>query len=643
MCGIAGSLALRGSAVEPGLVARMTARLAHRGPDDTGLFDGGACQLGHTRLSILDAGGGRQPMSNERGDVVVAFSGRVYNFAALRHELDGRGHRFRTRSDAEVIPHAYEEWGEAATERLSGMFAFALWDAARRRLVLARDRLGVKPLYYSLDGDRLLFASELKALLASERIERRLDPEALHDFLSLLSPPAPRALLAGLSVLEPGSTLTVTDGRVVLRRYFEPRLAPDDALDEASALGALEERLAAALRDQAIADVPVGAFLSGGIGSSLLVALLATGRAEPLQTFTVGFHVDCDGRAVEEWPVARTVARRFGTRHRELRVPAGSADAALLGRVLDHFDQPFGDRSAIPTWLAARETRRFVKTVLSGDGGDDLFGGHSSYRIASQLSALRWIPSPARRAFAAAARLAMAPPCRALRELGGRFAEALALSGLSASEAVATLRSCFDEPAKAALYRPEHARRVFGYRTADRFAVDTAGHADLPAALAACDLRHRLPGGVLCRLDMMSMCHGLEVRVPLLDERVVDLALRLPPSLRLRGGVTKVLLRRAAERWLPRAEAERPRASFAAPLPPVDGEAMRALVDETLLSPEPRLGAILHLPAVRAYARAVAGDGAGRAMGGLPHAQLEQRVYALVALERWMQRWDVAV
>ncbi len=340
MCGIAGAFD-PARPVEAEVVERMTERIGHRGPDDSGLFadPSGACRLGHTRLSLIDLDGGRQPMSNERGDVTVVFNGEIYNFAELRADLIRRGHRFRTRSDTEVIPHAYDEWGTACVERLRGMFAFALWDAPRRRLLLARDRLGVKPLYWARDGERVLFASELKSILAGGKLERRLDAEALHDYLSLLVPLAPQTLFQGVRALEPGTMLVIEPGRATVRRYWEPEARPDEALGEEAALGALEEALRATLRDQIVADVPVGAFLSGGIDSSLLVAFLSEARSQPLDTFTVGF----DERAHDEAPFARAVARRFGTRHHELRVAADAAGPELVATVLDQFDQPFAD------------------------------------------------------------------------------------------------------------------------------------------------------------------------------------------------------------------------------------------------------------------------------------------------------------
>ena len=614
----------------------MTERLAHRGPDDLGVFRDDPAALGHTRLSLIDLEGGRQPMGDGQGEVTVVFNGEIYNFASLRRELEALGHCFRTRSDTEVIPHAWRQWGEGCVERLRGMFAFALWDARTRTLVLARDRLGIKPLYYTVAGERLLFASELKALFAGAPLPRRLDAEALHDYLTLLVPWAPRTLFAGVSALEPGALLVVRDGCFAPRRYWEPRLQPDPSLDEASALDAFEARLQETLRDQIVADVPVGAFLSGGIDSSLLVAYLAPARREPLDTFTIGF----DDVRVDESSFARVVAERFGTRHHELRVRLGDGGAALVERVLDQFDQPFGDSSAIPTWLVAQKTREHVKTVLSGDGGDELFGGYTMYRVAAQVGRLRRWPEAARRGVAVAAwAAALAGQSETARKLN----KALALAGLSAAEALCALRTYFDEPGKRRLYRPEQAQRVAGLRTADRFADELARQradaSDLPTALAACDLRHRLAGDMLCKVDMMSMSHGLEVRVPLLDERIVDLALRLPPSLRLRGRVTKYLLRRAARRRLPAVIARKPKGGFEIPLRSAAGVDLGGLVADTLEARDPRLGALFDKRALRDYACAFR---AGRPPDGVSRWQLDQRVYALVALERWMRRWDVS-
>jgi asparagine synthase (glutamine-hydrolysing) len=352
-------------------------------------------------------------------------------------------------------------------------------------------------------------------------------------------------------------------------------------------------------------------------------------RARPLDTFTIGF----DDSALDEAPFARAVAERFGTRHHELTVGAGDATPDVVTQVLDHFDQPFADSSAIPTWLVARETRRFVKAVISGDGGDELFGGYVAYQTAARLATLRRIPSPARSALAACTRalgLLGAP------DLERRLQKALAIARLSPGEALAALRSYFDEPAKAALYRPEQARRVAGHRTSDYFSVDA--RSDLASAMATCDLSHRLAGDMLCKVDMMSMWHGLEVRVPLLDERIVDLALEIPPHLKLRRGVTKYLLRRAARRRLPERVVTKPKGGFVLPLRRAAGPAMTRLLDETIGAPRPRLAEIMRPEALAAYARAYRGE----VQLDLSRWQLEQRVFALVALERWLGRAQVS-
>jgi asparagine synthase (glutamine-hydrolysing) len=321
-------------------------------------------------------------------------------------------------------------------------------------------------------------------------------------------------------------------------------------------------------------------------------------------------------------------------------VRLGDGGSALVARVLDQFDQPFGDSSAIPTWIVAQKTREHVKTVISGDGGDELFGGYTIYRTAAQLGRLRRWPRPARHVLQLAS---WATAFAGGRETARQLDKALALAGLSAGEALCALRSYFDEADKRALYRPEQAARVAGLRTADRFGGELgrarAGAADLPTALAACDLRHRLAGDMLCKVDMMSMSHGLEVRVPLLDERIVELALRLPPSLRLRGGVTKYLLRRAARRRLPAAIATKPKGGFEIPLNSAAGVDLGPLVADTLESPSPRMGTLFDTRVLGAYARAFA---ARRPPDGMSRWQLDQRVYALVALERWMRRWEVS-
>ena len=332
MCGIAGCVSLDGRPVDVRLVERMVASLGHRGPDGTGVFDGGSAVLGHTRLALMDLTGGHQPMGNEAGDVMVAFNGEIYNFATLRNELMLLGHHFATRADTEIIPHAFEQWGGSAVERLRGMFAFALWEAKPQRLTLVRDRLGIKPLYYAVVDQLLLFSSEIKAILAVDRIEPRVDPVALHDYLSLLGPLAPQTLFSTVRALEPGTLLTVADGHLRMRRYWEPRWQNEDRIDVHQAEELLEERLQDVLRDQVVADVPVGAFLSGGIDSSLLVSFLAGSGRNALETFTVGF----DERDYDESSFAQQVARRFATHHHELRIgrDAASGDHPRCARSL---------------------------------------------------------------------------------------------------------------------------------------------------------------------------------------------------------------------------------------------------------------------------------------------------------------------
>ena len=510
----------------------MSATLVHRGPDSDGELLDGPVGLAARRLSIIDLEGGDQPIANEDGTVHVVQNGEVYNFRELRAELEQAGHRFSTRSDTEVLVHLYEEHGEGFAERLRGMFAVAIWDSRRRRLVVARDRFGIKPLYYRDASGELMFASELRALPRGE-----VDPDALEAFLAFNSVPAPLSIFAGTNKLPAGHLLVWQDGETRVERYARP--VPADVRDEDSA--ELAEELRARLRDSVrahlIADVPVGVLLSGGVDSSLLAALAAQESGEAVHTFSIGF----EERSFDELGDARSVASMYGTRHEELTLRPDAA--LLLPRLAETFDEPFADSSALPTYLVSELAARHVKVALSGEGGDELFGGYYTY--AADLLALRVgrfvpgvkplverLPSSSRRA--------------SFDYKAKRFVRGAALPPLERHHA---WKEIFSPDVRAEL-----TGRRSGYDPVDllRARFEETEGAELLTRLQDVDLGTYLVDDLLVKTDRASMAHSLEARVPYLDPVVAGLAQSLPTRLKVRGLRKKVLLRKAAAPLLPR-------------------------------------------------------------------------------------------
>jgi asparagine synthase (glutamine-hydrolysing) len=512
----------------------MSAKLVHRGPDSDGTFASGQAALAARRLAIIDLETGDQPIANEDGTVHVVQNGELYNYRELREELERDGHRFRTHGDTEVLVHLYERDGLAFARRLRGMFAVALWDAARRRLVLARDRYGIKPLYYRSDGDGLEFASELRALPRGE-----IDLDALEAFLAFNSIPAPLTIFREARKLPPGHLLVWEGGQARLERYARPAPAPVEELredDEAELIEELRSRLRDSVRAHLVSDVPVGVLLSGGIDSSALAALAAQEISEPVRTFSIGF----EERSFDELSDARLVAKRYGTRHRELVM---RPDAALLLPALaEAFDEPFADSSALPTYLVSRLAAEDVKVALSGEGGDELFGGYYTY--VADLLALR-AGSLARLARPLVERLPTSTARASFDYKAKRFVRGADLPPLERHH---SWKEIFSADARAELTgRRNGFDPVDLYR--ERFAE--TDRAELLARLQDVDLGLYLVDDLLVKTDRASMAHSLEARVPYLDPAVTNLALALPTRHRVRGLRKKVLLRKAVAPLVP--------------------------------------------------------------------------------------------
>jgi asparagine synthase (glutamine-hydrolysing) len=562
MCGIAGELRVTiGERASAARVAAMCDAMVHRGPDDRGQFTSDEVALGMRRLSIVDVAGGRQPLASEDGSVQVVCNGEIYNHAVLRAELTARGHRFRTQSDVEVIAHLYEEEGPDAAARLEGMFAFALWDARAHRLLLGRDPIGIKPLYVAETAERLLFGSEAKCLLAGG-LEPRLDAQALHDYLTLGYVPDPASIFAGVRQLAPGHVLVAEPGRGGGRtrevRYWHLR-GHVDAGDERPAAAwqaELLETLRAAVESHLMSDVPLGVFLSGGLDSGTIVALMHELGVHPIRTFTIGF----GDRSYDELHLARQVAERYGTEHHELVVRPDAA--TLLPTLTRHFDEPFADSTALPVWYVSELARRHVKVVLCGEGGDEVLAGYETYRAWRYASAYARLPRAlgARLVPALVGRLPVSHARVSFDFKARRF-----VTGAYLPPAAAHLwwKTILSEDAKEAVYaatpRLEPTVRLFE-------ALWAESDGDPLDRLQYIDTALYLPGDLLVKADRMSMAHSLEARVPFLDRRVVELGRRIPSRLRLRGLTTKYLLRRAMAGRLPAAALQGRKLGFNVPM-----------------------------------------------------------------------------
>ena len=561
MCGIAGRVNFRsGAPVDAGRVAAMCDLIAHRGPDGHGVHCEGPVGLGHRRLAIIDLSPlGRQPMQTDDGQIVITFNGEIYNFQELRDALVGRGHRFRSHSDTEVILAAYREYGDACVEKLAGMFAFAIWDAPRRRLLIARDRLGKKPVHYRLDADGLAFASEPKAFLADPGFEASVDPQAIADYLNFQYVPAPRSAFAGVQKLPPAHLLVVEDGTLDVRRYWRLSYARQQSgISDDDAMEAMSEQLRRAVRRRLVSDVPLGAFLSGGIDSGLVVSYMAECVDTPVRTFSIGFTEE----AYNELPAARLVAQKYGTRHEEFVVRPRAAD--LLPQLVWHYGEPYADSSALPTYVLSELTRRHVTVALNGDAGDENFAGYDRYAAVLLAARLDAIPRPIRRlAAGTSAALARLVPTATTRR-AARFAARLSDTP---ERRYGAWVMHFDPAAKARLCTPEFLR-----------ATEERGYAYLEAAFAESDattllertldvdVRTYLPEDLLVKVDIATMAHSLEGRSPFLDHELMEFAASLPAHLKLRGQEKKFLLKRLAARRLPPQLLTLPKKGFGVPI-----------------------------------------------------------------------------
>jgi len=579
MCGIAGFIAKENESPTDDtrhLLEQMCSVIRHRGPDDQGTMLKGRVALGMRRLSIIDLAGGHQPISNEDGTVTVVFNGEIYNYRELQRELEARGHRFQTHSDTEAIVHAYEEYGAACVDHFRGMFALALWDESARKLFVARDRVGKKPLYHTLTPQgTFVFGSELKSLLQHPEVRRETNTEAIDAYLTFGYVPDPMSIFRDVHKLPPGHYLTFHGGRVEVKQYWDFQFAPDESRSEEDYLEELRALLDEAVRVRLVSDVPLGAFLSGGIDSSTIVGLMSRHVDQPVKTFSIGFHED----SFSELKYARLTAQKFGTDHHEFIVTPDICD--IVDELVWHFDEPFGDASAIPTYMVSKLAREHVTVALSGDGGDELFAGYTRYVTDRRIAGVAGrLPGVLRRGV-------MQPLSERLPHAawGRNYLNNIALDPL---DRYIDSISTFTQLNKRSLYTDDFRVQLRHSREPSALFREYGASVRTPEALDTLlyiDSKTYLPGDILTKVDRMSMAVSLETRTPLLDHKLIELVMRIPASFKMRGLETKYIFKRAVRGIVPDEILDRPKQGFGLPLQQWINEQLRERIHETLTEP----------------------------------------------------------
>ena len=578
MCGIAGFIDLsdsgqvRAEEERAEILDRMCRIITHRGPDDQGTMLKRGVALGMRRLSIIDLAGGHQPISGEDGSVTIVFNGEIYNFRELQPKLEARGHTFKTHSDTEAIVHAYEEFGVSCLKDLRGMFAFAIWDDKARILFVARDRAGKKPLYYTTTPKgTFVFGSELKAVLQHPDVQRKIDERALDAYFTLGYVPDPLSIFHNIHKLPPGHYLTFTSGEVAVKQYWDFNFQPAKSRNEADYTDELRTLLDESVRLRLISDVPLGAFLSGGIDSSTVVGLMARHMGQPVKTFSIGFHED----SYNELKYARLTAEKFGTDHHEFFVTPDIC--AVVDELAWHFDEPFADSSAIPTYMVSKLARDHVTVVLSGDGGDELFAGYTRYVVERRRGGFEFLPKPLREGL-------MRPLSQRLPHAtwGRNYLHNVSLDPISRYlDSV----SVFTSLNRKSLYTSDFIQKLgpSGYagglfhELVDKVRTDQSLD-----RLLYLDSKTYLPGDILTKVDRMSMAVSLEARAPLLDHKLIEFVTRVPASLKLAGLETKHLLKRAVKDLIPAEILDRPKQGFGVPIQEWINQQLRSRIRDTL-------------------------------------------------------------
>ncbi len=620
MCGIAGFTHI-GRPGDRGLIRRITGLLRHRGPDQEGTYVSEGISLGAVRLRIIDLDGGQQPMSSGDGQTVLAYNGEIYNYRELRETLEARGHGFRSDSDTEVLLRAFLEWDTECFAKLRGMFAAALWQQRGRRLVLARDRMGIKPLYFTRRAGQIYFGSELKVLLAHPQISRTLDLAALHQYLSLNYVPCPRTLVEGVEKLPPGHFLEWSAGRTSLHPFWELQFCPDEDLKEEEAVEQLDGLLRRAIREHLISDVPLGILLSGGVDSSTILHYAAEQSGRRLKTFSISFA----GRSFDESRYFRAVAKQYSTEHCELDLSRDLDLEATVRQFADYADEPCGDSSSLPVWYLSRLCRRHVTVALSGEGADELFGGYLTYPADRLARRMRLLPAALRR-------LALGAVNRFLRVSDDKISREYMLKRF--------LEGSFLPPLEAHCYwngafSEEQKRLLCAFEAKPEWHVealaDGAGSYGFLNRFLWFDQRYYLPDDILAKVDRMSMAHSLEVRPPFLDHEIVEFAGRLPERLKIRAYRQKYLLKRLMRGKLPQEVLTRPKVGFDIPAHDWLRRELKPLL----------------LEATSAAALARSGLFRPQAVQALLGDHFERRrnigfhLWGILVLLLWMDRWQI--
>ena len=627
MCGISGIAFVDPARVaDRAIVGDMNEAIRHRGPDSDGFHFGPGVALAARRLAIIDVAGGDQPVSNEDETVHVVFNGEIYNHEALRNDLKSRGHRFRTHADTEVIVHAYEEYGLGCVSHFRGMFVFALWDDRKRELLVARDRVGKKPLYYAVHDGALLFGSELKCILRYPGFEPSPDLRAIHDFLTLQYVPDPASAVSGVFKLPPAHVMTWKAGELRLERYWDLHFEPKRSIGYEEAQQLVRDKVAESVRIRLMSEVPLGAHLSGGIDSAIVVGLMAQLLDRPVRTFSVGFREE----AYSELRYAREIAQLHGTEHHELVMEPQALE--VLPDMVNHFDEPFADAAAIPLWYLSRFTREHVTVALNGDGGDEAFAGYQRYYADPVANAYAAIPAPLRSAVfdPLIGMLPSRPHVPAERSYLGALRRLTRAAQLPSGASVVRWGSYFDEADKVALFRPE-VRQTFEAIPSHNRLEQSFQHARasnrVDRTLYA-DAMNYLPGALLVKVDRMTMAHSLEARSPLLDHELLELAATLPVRYKLSGRTTKRILRDAFADLLPRGLARRPKMGFGVPLASWFRGPLHDAARDYLLASDSRINEYLRPEPI---ARLITENRSGAADHG-------KRIWALFNLECWLRQ-----
>lgn len=622
MCGIAGIIHCDPShPVFPETLQGMCNAMIHRGPDDFGQYLDGHVGIGMRRLSIIDLQSGHQPIANEDGRVWVVLNGEIYNYRQLRKDLQARGHQFRTSSDTEVIVHLYEEFGEDCVQHLQGMFAFAVWDARQKVLMLARDHVGIKPLYYAEIPEGLIFASELKALLTHPQIPRDLDPEGLAEYFTHLCVPGELSIFRAVRKLPPAHVLVYRRGQVRKARYWHVQPSPDHERTDDEWIEQLRACLRQAVDSHLVADVPVGAFLSGGLDSGTLVALMAQASTEKTRTFTVGFMTHA-GR-FDERVAARAVADRYGTLHRECLLEADVTD--ILPRIVHAFGEPFANSSAIPNWLICQETARHVKVALSGLGADELFGGYERYVGLQMGEQYQRVPRPIRLAITKLVH--NLPNGNGTTYFSDRLKRFVTTGDMSLADRYRSFSAAFWN-VEDILHPDLHAlprRQTSQY---SRLVSKIASHHAIDIGLYI-DLFLYLPDDLLTLTDRISMAHSLEVRVPFLDIKLVELVARMPARLKVHGFQKKILFRRAIAPLLPKGHLSRSKQGFSVPMDAWLKGPLRPMLCDLVASQELRESPWLNRLTVRRLVDE-------HLTGKVNH---ESRLWAIICFQEWERQY----